>query len=240
MPPRPIAILVCGRTVPPLVPRRGDFPDWFRAGLGLDAALAPAIDLPSGAEPPPIEDLAGAVVTGSPAMFTGAEPWSLGAEAWLARAHRGGLPILAVCYGHQLLARALDGAADWNPRGREIGTVEVELTEAGERDSLLGGLGSPLVVQESHSQSVTRLPDGAVLLAANARDPHQAFRLGERSWGVQFHPEFDAEIMRGYLAHRAGDLREEGLDPAALADATRDSPHGAAILGRFAALAHGE
>ncbi|MEO0650708.1 MAG: glutamine amidotransferase [Planctomycetota bacterium] len=228
-----LPILVCGHTVPPLVPVRGDFPDWFRAGLGLDAARAPAIDLPGGDPLPAPRDCGGVVVTGSPAMVTAGEPWSVAAEGWLAEAHAAGVPILGVCYGHQLLARALGGAVDWNPRGREIGTIEVELTPAADDDPLLQGLERPLVAQASHSQSVSELPPGAVLLGSNTIDPHQAFRLGATTWGVQFHPEFDAEIIRGYIEHRAESLREEGLEPAALSAATRDRAAGATLLRRF-------
>lgn len=236
----PIPILVCGHTVPPLVPVRGDFPHWFRDGLGLDEEGAPAIDLPAGDALPPLERCGGLVVTGSPAMATDGAPWSLAAEDFLRTAHERGVPILGVCYGHQLLARALGGAADWNPNGREIGTIEARLTDEGHTDRLFGSLGSPLVMQASHSQSVNALPPGAIRLAFNDHDPNQAFRMGERSWGMQFHPEFDAEIIRGYIDHRADDLRDEGLDPAALIAATRDDPRGARLLRSFRDLVASE
>ena len=228
-----IAILVCGQTVPPLVPRRGDFPEWFRAGLGLDAARAPAVDLTAGETPPPPGELAGVVVSGSPAMVTDAAPWSVAAEAWLADAHRAGLPILGVCYGHQLVARALGGEAGWNPRGREIGTARLELLPAAADDALLGGYEGPLAVQESHSQSVLRLPPDATLLASSALDPHQAFRVGPTTWGVQFHPEFDADIVHGYLEYRREQIAAEGLDVDALIADLRDDPRAGAVLGRF-------
>jgi GMP synthase (glutamine-hydrolysing) len=232
-----IAILVCGHTVPTLVPRRGDFPDWFRAGLGLGPEHTPAPDLAAGDPLPDLATVDAAIATGSPAMVTEGAAWSLAAEAWLAEAHGRGLPILGVCYGHQLLARALGGEAGWNPNGREMGTVEVELTPAARADALFAGAASPLVAQASHSQSVLALPPGAVLLGHNAHDPHQAFRVGERTFGVQFHPEFDADIIRGYIDARADDLRREGLDPAALTAATRDDAAGRTLLGRFRDLA---
>jgi len=58
-------------------------------------------------------------------------------------------------------------------------------------------------------------------------------RFGERVWGVQFHPEFDAEIVRCYLRERRAPILAEGLDPDALAAAARDTPDAAAVLGRF-------
>jgi GMP synthase (glutamine-hydrolysing) len=83
---------------------------------------------------------------------------------------------------------------------------------------------------------VLELPRGARLLASSRRDPHQAFAWGERAWGVQFHPEFDADVVRAYLAARREAIRDEGLDADALLRAASDSPHGAALLGRFAEL----
>jgi GMP synthase (glutamine-hydrolysing) len=76
-----------------------------------------------------------------------------------------------------------------------------------------------------------------VRLAGNAFEPHQAFRIGERAWGVQFHPEFDAPAMRGYVEALADDLRAEGADPEALRDKVQPTPSAAGLLGRFARLA---
>ena len=74
-------------------------------------------------------------------------------------------------------------------------------------------------------------------LAASIGDPHQAFSAGPRAWGVQFHPEFDADVIRGYLEARREVLRAEGRDPEALLAGVRESDHGPRLLRRFAALA---
>ena len=235
----PFAILKTGSTVAPLVPQRGDFEDWFRAGLGASEAEAPLHAVHLGDALPPLRAGAGVVVTGSPVMVTDGEPWSLAVEAWLRDAVAVGVRVLGVCYGHQLLARALGGEAADHGASSEVGTVEVELTELGRADPLFDGLPATLVVQESHRQVVSRLPPGAELLAGNAHDPHQAFRVGHHAWGVQFHPEFDAGIVRGYLHARGEQLTAEGLDPAALAVAASESQHGARVLANFARLVRG-
>ncbi len=72
---------------------------------------------------------------------------------------------------------------------------------------------------------------------ANAYEPHQAFRIGLRAWGVQFHPEFDAEVVRGYLDQLDGELRALGLDPDALRERVAATPTSAQLLGRFAHIA---
>src|SRR5262249_6607598 len=144
--------------------------------------------------------------------------------------------VLGICYGHQLLAHAFGGTVENNPRGRNIGTVDVRLDADADGDPLFAGLPSVLHVPVSHRQSVTALPAEARLLGAAARDRNHAFALGERAWGVQFHPEFDADIVRGYIEARRAQIDAEGMDADALWREARDSEHGAAILKRFAAL----
>ena len=185
---------------------------------------------------PPVSTLAGVVITGSPAMLTDGAAWNLVAVHWLRDALALGLPVLGICYGHQLLAHACGGHVDYHPDGREIGTVPVALTAAAFGDALLGGLPSRFLAHTSHSQAVLRLPDSAVLLGASAHDAHQAFRIGERAWGVQFHPEFTARIMRTYVQVRHAVLREEGFDVDTLLRDVVETPAASAVLRRFAAL----
>ena len=88
-----------------------------------------------------------------------------------------------------------------------------------------------------HWQSALRLPAGAVRLAGNAFEPHQAFRIGQRAWGLQFHPEFDAEVMRGYVDLMAEELRALGTDPAALHSRVAGTETATDLLRRFACIA---
>ncbi len=232
-----VLIVKTGETVAPLQGTRGDFEDWFRQGLGLSAEAAPMVRPHRGEPLPTLDEVEVAVITGSPAMVTDAAPWSIETENWIRHLADAGRWILGVCYGHQLLARAFGGAVTDHAEGSEVGTVEVQLTETAKGDPLLGGLPSPLIVQSSHRQVVSRLPRDARRLAFNDHDANQAFAIGERAWGVQFHPEFDADIIRGYLAHRADALGDEGIDVRARAAAARDSDHGVRILRRFVELA---
>ena len=82
-----------------------------------------------------------------------------------------------------------------------------------------------------------RTPRGAVRLAFNAREAHQAFRAGPCAWGVQFHPEFSADVVRAYIDEMRPRLAAEQQDPDALWAATADTPYGEEILKRFARLA---
>ncbi len=215
--------------MPSLKSRRGDFEDWILEGMGLSVGQADVVDVAAG-QPLPLPENAGAIViTGSHDMVTDRLEWSEQTASWLARAVSHGAPILGICYGHQLLAHALGGTVGYNPNGREMGTREVTFLEAAFRDRLLGGLPGTIQVHLSHSQSVLSLPPGAIHLALNSLDRNQAFRVGDCAWGVQFHPEFDAGIMRAYV-------KEEGLPEGS---SIIDTPFGNEILRRFATIARG-
>jgi GMP synthase (glutamine-hydrolysing) len=169
-------------------------------------------------------------------MVSAREPWSERTAAWLREAVAAGTPVLGICYGHQLLAHALGGRVGRNPRGREIGTIELRLAPAAREDPLLGPLPETCRAQATHLESVLALPPGARALAASAGDPTQAFAVGTAAWGVQFHPEFDADVMRSYLEERRALLEGEGLDAAGLLERVRETPHAAGLLRRFAQL----
>ncbi len=233
---RPVLIVKTGSSLPELVARRGDYEVWIRAGLGLSPERVQVAPVHEGAGLPEPERVAGVVVTGSSAMVSRREPWSERTGHWLARAVAAGTPLLGICYGHQLLAHALGGVVGVNPRGREIGSVVVRRAEAAASDPLLEGLSDPLRMQATHVESVLELPPGSRRLAWSDLDPNQAFAVGPRAWGVQFHPEFDAGVIRAYLTARHEILRAEGLDPEALLRDVTESGDGRALLQRFAAL----
>jgi GMP synthase (glutamine-hydrolysing) len=88
----------------------------------------------------------------------------------------------------------------------------------------------------SHVDSVARAPAGARVLARTALEPNAALRFAERVWSVQFHPEFDASVMRQYVEARRDIIAGEGLDPDAMEAAADDAPFGAAVLRRFLAM----
>jgi GMP synthase (glutamine-hydrolysing) len=201
---RRVLILQAGSTDEVMRARFGDYPSWFARLLAsrVELTVAPADD----ARLPPLARFDGVLMTGSPRSVLDGDPWMDAAAAYLIEAGRT-RPVLGVCFGHQLLARALGGRVDRNPLGREAGTREVRLTEAGTRDPLFRGVPRTLTVQQTHEDHVPKLPPGATLLAENDFSPVQAFAVGDALRCVQFHPEMDAE--RSLLL---AELRRERLD----------------------------
>jgi GMP synthase (glutamine-hydrolysing) len=231
-----LLVMKTGTTLEQLRVRRGDYEDWILAGAGVSADAARVVSVFAGELLPAPDSPRGVIVTGSSAMVSERAPWSEKAAAWLRDAVDAGTPVLGICFGHQLLGHALGGRVGPNPRGREMGTVRVELREEARDEPLLGTFTGPLRVQATHVESLLELPPGGRLLAGNAADPHHAFAWGERAWGVQFHPEFDADVMRAYLAARREVLRREGIDPLPLEREVAESPQGPELLRRFAVL----
>ncbi|TKS55107.1 glutamine amidotransferase [Luteimonas yindakuii] len=225
-------ILETGRPIASMR-RHGGFDHWIRVAAGLRASAVETVDAQTGATLPDPGDRIGVLVTGSGAMVSDREPWSERAAPWLKAAVESGVPVFGICYGHQLLAHALGGEVADNPAGRGMGTVQVETTAGAADDPLFAALPSPFAAQATHLQSVRHLPEGAQCLATAQHDPNYAFRFGDQAWGVQFHPEFSAMHMRGYIRARADALRAEGTDPVALARAVSAAPHARNLLRRF-------
>lgn len=239
-PTRPLLILKTGAAPAPIRERMGDFDGWIATGLREGGARAITVHdaRADGAPlPPPPDTLAGIVITGSSHMVSAREPWSEALVPWLRQVVAQEVPVLGICYGHQLLAHALGGDVGQHPQGLEIGTAQVERRPEAADDPLLGALPERFAAQTVHWQSVRRLPPDAVLLAGNAHEPHHAFRAGRRAWGVQFHPEFSAPAMRAYADGLSQVLAREGFDARHVQDTVKPTPDAAALLPRFARLA---
>jgi GMP synthase (glutamine-hydrolysing) len=227
-----IVLIKTGSTIPGIKQQFGDFEDWFGAGLGVSDLKK--VEVYDGQPLPDLDGLSGIVVTGSASMVSAREDWSEKTAGWLKSAVDAGVPVLGICYGHQLLAHALGGEVGVNPNGRQIGTVNAHMLHEAADDPLLGDLPTDYPVQTSHSESVLTLPPNAKSLATSERDHNFVIRFADKVWGVQYHPEFSAPVMREYLSVRADAIREEGQDPEALSSRVTDSDTALSVLRKFA------
>jgi GMP synthase (glutamine-hydrolysing) len=232
-----LLIIKTGGKIASLAGVPGDYEDWIATGLGEIAWPVQVVDVQQGEVLPDPSQVAAIVVTGSASMVSERAAWVERSAAWLREALAAQLPLLGICFGHQLLAYALGGEVGYNPRGVEVGTATIRLFAEAQHDPLFRGMPPTFPAQVSHRQSVLRLPEGARLLGESDKEPHQAFAWGSHAWGIQFHPEFDAPIIRFFIESYRQRLCDEGDSVERLLAAVKDSPHSASLLRRFALLA---
>ncbi|HWG98337.1 MAG TPA: type 1 glutamine amidotransferase [Pilimelia sp.] len=185
--------------------------DWLTGG-GLDLRVC----RPHAGDPLPaaLEDFVALVVLGGEqhaypdAAGAPGAPWFPGLESLLRKAVRHRVPTLAICLGAQLLAVAHAGTVERSTAGPEIGPGLVARRDAAVGDPLFAAVPFAPDVIHWHHDEITELPAGAVLMAASPRFAHQAFRLGDRAWGLQFHIECDTAMVADWAA----------ANPALLAD----------------------
>jgi len=239
-----ICIIKAGSTVGDIASMQGDFEDWIRDGLlpGLSEAEGrpsiQVIDVNNGHTPGALPDIAGCagiVISGSHAMVTDAEPWMVELEGWLRDACLSGVPVLGICFGHQLLAHALGGQVGPHPGGLELGTVPVSIKADVSGDPLWQEMPGSFDANVVHYQTVLRLPAQAIALAGNSHEPHHAFRWRSSVWGVQFHPEFSVHAMQACVDHvlEGGARRGQGI-PDIHSIQCRETTAAAGILANFA------
>lgn len=185
----------------------GDYLDWFGRVLGDDVELRPHAAL---IEPrPPLRGHDGIILTGSPRSLVEPEPWMHEARAFVLDAVRLGVPLLGVCFGHQLLGWALGGRVRVNPTGWEAGTLAVKLTDEGRGDPLFAGLPEKLHVNQSHRDELDTIGPGVRRLAYSPRSTIQAIAFADHVRGVQFHPEMNGAAIRHLISQRRDVLRAD-------------------------------
>jgi GMP synthase-like glutamine amidotransferase len=175
---------------------------------------------------PPRLDLAqaaGLVVLGGPMNVDEVDkfPFLAREVEWIRQAVAAGLPLLGICLGAQLLAKAM-GARVYPNAVKEIGWYEIELQPAASDDLLFAGSAARQTVFQWHGDTFD-LPPGAVHLALSRQCRQQAFRCGRAAWGLQFHIEMTPALVAAWLAE-AENCRElaglDYIDPQAIAAET--------------------
>jgi GMP synthase (glutamine-hydrolysing) len=224
---RPVLLFQLGEAPDPVRAIHGPFASWYERAYA--ASLVTHDGRWSRPLPDP-RDFAGVLVTGSASSLVRREPWMEDAAAFVVDCHDAGVPVLGVCFGHQLIGAAFGGAVVTNPRGWEVGTVSVEIDV---EDPLFHGLPSTLRVNMVHEDMIAAdgLPARVQRLGGNAHTPLGVVAVGDHIRGVQFHPEVTGPIVRSYIDARRARLM--GLDPDALMSEADDSPHAIAVLRNF-------
>lgn len=231
-----IVVLRTGDALADIAPKRGEFARWIQeaAGTTWDGDWREH-DVRHDGPMPVLEGVAAFIITGSSSSVTERAPWMLRTEELIRGIHGARIPLLGICFGHQIVAQALGGLVTKNPHGREIGTVRVRRAACpiAAADGLFTGLGDEFQVNSTHVDTVARLPEGGRVLCSTSLEPTAAYAVGDTTRGVQFHPEIDGEVMRAYVKARAHLVRQEGLCPDTIHAGVHDAPDGAHILRNF-------
>lgn len=225
-------IIKAGKTFENIINEYGDFEDWILKYI--DYENIEIVDIQNSGETPSLDDCLGVIITGSHSMVTQELPWSLKLELFINKVILAKIPFLGICYGHQLLAKSLGAKVDYHPKGMELGTVNLSVSNEAISDKIFKNLPLSFNVHVVHSQSALTLPKNAVLLASNEHEQNHAFRVGENAWGVQFHPEYDENVMKGYINEV---LKDDEVQKRQLLENVKQSNHSNEIIKLFVNVA---
>ena len=184
-----------------VVEHEADCPPALFGGWLEDAGCTVTVCRPyAGDELPPLEEYDALVVLGGPMAATDPHPWLAPLRDLIREAATTGLPTFGICLGHQVCAVAFGGTVEPNPRGQQLGLLEVGWSDAAADDVLLGPLSTPRRAVQWNDDLVTRLPDDAVVLAVTPEGETQAARFAPSVWGVQWHPEVDRAVLDAWAS----------------------------------------
>lgn len=198
-----IGILQCGKAPAQLADQSGDYPDMFIRLLdGRDFDFQ-TYHVEEMAFPADVRDADGWLLTGARHGAYEDHEFIPPLEEFIRRAHDEGVPMVGICFGHQVIAQALGGTVVKHPGGWVVGTQDYDFD------------GQSITLNAWHQDQVVSLPEGAAVAGQNAACENAALVYGDWAYTVQAHPEFDDAFIQGLMEKRGkGVVPQELMDHA--------------------------
>ena len=218
-----IGILQTGLAPDVLVDKSGDYPDMFEkmlAGHGFTFRTYRVVD---GILPASVTECDGWLITGSRHGAYEDHPWIPRLEAFIRDSYAAHVPLVGICFGHQIIAQAMGGKVEKFAQGWAVGPTDYDFD------------GETITLNAWHQDQVTRKPEAAKVVASNAFCANAALLYDDRAFTVQAHPEFRSDFVDGLMQTRGkGVVPQDRMDSAnsRLADPLQDQ----AIAARIAAF----
>lgn len=192
---------------------------WPKDGEKFRALLQPlrpqwtftAISVKDGVFPDHLDQFDGFVITGSPASAAGNDPWILKLMGLIREIDRKKMPTVGVCFGHQLIGRALGGEVGKNPGGWGFGVAPTHFEET---EKWMEPKRGTLKLYSAHSEQLLRPPVGAVVLGGDEHCAVGSYRIGDHIFTTEYHPEMSPDFISALADEIAPDV---GADIAAIA-----------------------
>ncbi len=215
-----IGILVCGHAIDEVAQTHGDYGDWFvnlLAGHGFTFKIYEVVDMefPAG-----IDEADGWLLTGSRHGAYEDHAFIPLLEDFVRAAYAAAVPMVGVCFGHQLIAQALGGKVEKYKDGWAVGRQEYSFADHGD-----------VALNAWHQDQVSELPEDARVIAGNDFCKYAGLVYGDRAYTIQPHPEFSNPIMAEYIKLRRDPaVYDEAMMDQAAENTTR--PNEEALLAR--------
>jgi len=237
MPKKKIFIFKTGSTFPHIKEKWGDFDDFVLRESKLNKDQVKIIDNFESAISFETNKVAGVIITGSHDNVTDDKNWMKNLSDLIRQIYMTNIPMLGICFGHQILAYTFGGKVDYNSKGIETGTISINLNKCVNKDKLLKNFPNVFKGHVSHKQTITLLPENATVLGSSKIESSQIVCFKhDQIWGVQFHPEFNAEITKLYTEAQKDNISKDGEDFDTIYNSITDNNFGNRLFDNFLEL----
>ncbi|SFJ05579.1 type 1 glutamine amidotransferase [Jannaschia pohangensis] len=220
-----IGILQAGHTAEDLRPTRGDFDAMFQRLLGGHGFDFVAYDVENMTFPDNVHDADGWLITGSRHGVYEDHAFIPPLEDFVRQVHEADVPLVGICFGHQIIAKALGGQVEKFDKGWAIGRHDYDMPD-----------GTRMALNAWHQDQVLVAPEGATCLASSPFCTNAMLSYGHKAFTVQPHPEFDGPLIHDMIQMRRGTgTYPDDLMQSALSDVDRanDSDRMARMIANF-------